>query len=84
DQRVARQVEVDAAQVVLAGALDDQAVSHAAPLDKTLSRLQPILRMALPMLCAHTDKQPASSTVTHMTRAGDDDAGASRDRGVAP
>ncbi len=31
DQRVARQVEVDAAQVVLAGAFDDQAVSQRCP-----------------------------------------------------
>jgi glyoxylase-like metal-dependent hydrolase (beta-lactamase superfamily II) len=60
---------------VLAGALDDQAVSHAAPLDKTLSRLQPILRMALSMLCAHTDKQSASSTVTLMTVVNDNYTG---------
>jgi glyoxylase-like metal-dependent hydrolase (beta-lactamase superfamily II) len=60
---------------VLAGALDDQAVSHAAPLDKTLSRLQPILRMALSMLCAHTDNHPASSTVTLMTVVDDNYTG---------
>jgi hypothetical protein len=29
------------------------------------------------MLCAHTDKQPTTSTVAHMTRADDDDVGAS-------
>ena len=37
DQRVAGQVEVDAAQVVLTRALHDQAVSHAAPLTETFS-----------------------------------------------
>ena len=35
DQGIARQIEVDASQVVLAGTLDDQAVSHPVPFPQT-------------------------------------------------
>src|SRR6201993_2888246 len=74
DQRVTRQVEVDAAQVVLTGALDNQAVSHAAPLRNYLATLmcvQQVSRTAHSMLCAPTDKKRAdflqSSNLAAMT-----------------
>ncbi|WP_165606877.1 hypothetical protein [Mycobacterium mantenii] len=38
--------------------------------------LQPLMRTAHSMLCAHTDKQRLTSNVAAMTCADDDDAGA--------
>ena len=73
DQRVARQVEIDAAQVVLARTLDDQAVSHAAPLTETFARRTAVTAHgAFHARCPHRQDSfphpsPSTSNVAAMT-----------------